>query len=750
MLSQANGDTAKQFYFWREFTSTQLRSGHIALWNPHLYSGTTYIGNFQSALFYPPNYCYLLLPLERAINFEFVLHLALAGFGMYFWMVQRRLHPLACLLAAVIISLGGPYIYRYYVGHLPTLDAMAWAPLIFMSLDGYLERRSPGYLLLGMGAVALQLLAGHPQTVFNTTLASFLFTVLYPLPLRKSWRLSMGVIAVFGVACALSAIELLPGLATAAEGSRATGLSFADASLFSFPPENLITFSFPHFFGGTQQMPYWGRWYLCEAMLFMGGSGFLLALYGIVFSWRRTNDEVETESERGNRSLARRLTVVALLLFCMALGDQTPLFHLLYNYLPGFSKFRGHSKLMLPAYIFLAFLAAYGFDALLRTRLYVRRTALLSALIAIVSALAGGWIWRSSQDGNAAWGTWLYHFETLRGAAPWNTRDVVAHLIAPAGLQAAHALWWGATIFSLLALLLALGRRSTYFLHAIGILAIGELMFFTVSHRISFRPQDTPLAQITRQLEAHPGDYRIVNMDAPDSALACNGYDIWGYDPIRSTRYNEFILATQGIDPSVHTMDIPWTRLPRIYSILRLSYVFRLPQNRLEVGEVPGALPHVLLVRNYIVHGGRDQILADMAQPGFDPARTVMLETEPVPPPAPTAAGSARLVNVTTDSLTIEADVTHPCILLVTDTYNRDWQVRGLAGSAQQTYRIQPADYVLRAVPLEAGHHLLRMEYAPASFRSGAWISALSLVAYLVALALYFRGALSRRVALLT
>jgi hypothetical protein len=42
-----------------------------------------------------------------------------------------------------------------------------------------------------------------------------------------------------------------------------------------------------------------------------------------------------------------------------------------------------------------------------------------------------------------------------------------------------------------------------------------------------------------------------------------------------------------------------------------------------------------------------------------------------------------------------------------------------------------PADYVLLAVPLSAGHHEFRLEYLPREYLIGKWISILSLIACL-------------------
>src|ERR1700722_13656973 len=67
ILSSGSTDLSGEFVYWRQFGFEQLRAGHLALWDPHVFSGVPFMGNFQSALFYPPNWIYLVLPLHSAI-----------------------------------------------------------------------------------------------------------------------------------------------------------------------------------------------------------------------------------------------------------------------------------------------------------------------------------------------------------------------------------------------------------------------------------------------------------------------------------------------------------------------------------------------------------------------------------------------------------------------------------------------------------------------------------------------------------
>jgi len=113
----------------------------------------------------------------------------------------------------------------------------------------------------------------------------------------------------------------------------------------------------------------------------------------------------------------------------------------------------------------------------------------------------------------------------------------------------------------------------------------------------------------------------------------------------------------------------------------------------------------------------------------------VILESEPEPKPVQSNNnGIARIAATTTDSLTIEADVEQSSILLITDAYAASWRAVSLPGSTRAHYDLLPANYVLRAVPLTAGHHLLRVEYRPVAFAIGKWISLICVVAFLLAL----------------
>jgi hypothetical protein len=126
--------------------------------------------------------------------------------------------------------------------------------------------------------------------------------------------------------------------------------------------------------------------------------------------------------------------------------------------------------------------------------------------------------------------------------------------------------------------------------------------------------------------------------------------------------------------------------------------------------------------------------------PHFDPTKTILMESEPDPRPESGATGSVALTSaLVDDTLTIEVDTSKPTLLLITDLYARGWRAEPLPGSVQESYRVMPADYILRVIPLMAGHHRLRVVYAHTEFLVGVGISAAAWIIW--ALMFYFAPA---------
>lgn len=722
VLAEKNTDLAEQFVHWREFGFAELARGNLALWNPHIFSGIPYFGGFQSALLYPPNWVYLFLPLAKAINAGMALHVLLAGVFMFLWAEYRKLHPFACLLCAVLWMFCGPHFLHIYAGHLPNLCTLIWAPLIFLAIDGMIDKPSIGWGLLGSFAIAMQILAGHPQYVFYTAFAAAIYSFLCLFKLKR-YRPLAGLAVMCAAAVALTAVQLFTGLASSAETVRSVGLTYAFASVFSFPPENFFTLLAPTFFGDVKTVFYWGRCYLWEMCVFISVTGLFLAILGA------------SSPDSSQRRFAVTMTI---LLFIFALGARTPLFRLLFDFVPGFDQFRGASKFTFLACMFLILLAGMGFDKLLRTERITGKWISVPMIVGILLFVAGVSLKRASPD---FWNKLLVDIYNLRETyvLPAHYQDPAFYLKTLA--HATKSLFIAAVTCLLAGILLWVGRTSRSWRPALGLLAAAEILIFAWSTMDRFDLAEVHPPALRQFLQEQAKGVRVRNPQSINMAMTAGSHDIWGYDPSVSLRYAQFIALTQGVDPDKADQTLALKTPTPLLALLRCRYWMTYETDGVSVQEIaPDPLPRLQLVTRYRMETERDRIFAALADDSFDPRREVILEQTPAFAPVEVEnPGTATLLDESTDHLTIEADLSSPAILLITDTYSKHWKANSSTGSPPQTYDVLPANYCLRAIPLAAGKHTIRLEYLPTAFVAGKWISLAGAIAYIAVLGWWIR-----------
>jgi len=713
VLSDKRMDLRYFFVHWRYFGFHELKSGNLALWNPYCSSGTPFFGNFQSALLYPLNFLYLLLPLGPAINWTIALHLFLGGAFTFYWMRHRGLHSLACLLSAAMFMFCGPHFLQVHAGHLSNLCTLIWAPLLFLAMDQVVDRPSLGPCLLGMFAVAMAVLAGHPQFVFYLGVGAGVYGVLQVVraPQRGKVILGLGAIALGGAA--LSAVQLLTGIQEGGEAIRSVGMPYNFAASFSFPPENFLTLVAPWFFGNMTSVPYWGRWYITEVSLFVSVMGLVMAVYGMAHG----------------APAARRFSITMLAVaLVLAMGCYTPLYYLLFNYVPGFNAFRGMDKFLWLAALFLSALAAIGMDKLLRGGIVSRRMAAGVAGAGVALCLLAGlpgqldW-WGRVVRSIPASGAFTMYFSDFGDPA----------FVVLSSRHAVHCLLRGALALFVAAALLELARsRRKPACLGILLMAVIELGAFALASLETFQLSTSYSPGTTAFLAQHPGgDYRILQFN-PNMSMTTGSFNVEGDDPSGLLRYRRFLDFAEGIDFDA----MPYAQSPKSFDtnalrMLRCRY-FMSPEGK-AVLEAPDALPRMLLADRFRVMTNYHDIFSTLTNANFNMEEEVILESQPDPWPQPAREkGTVTLLESSTDYLKIEADVSAPALLLITDSYSRGWRALALPGSSQARYEVMPADYCLRAIPLAAGHHLLRVEYSPLGFRVGKAVSITALAVFLV------------------
>jgi hypothetical protein len=170
-----------------------------------------------------------------------------------------------------------------------------------------------------------------------------------------------------------------------------------------------------------------------------------------------------------------------------------------------------------------------------------------------------------------------------------------------------------------------------------------------------------------------------------------------------------------------------------VCQLMRIRYI--LADKPPRTVESPRPMGRVELLDRCQVLPDIPAVFSAMNNPAFDPRQAVLLESPPeIMPEAGGAAGSVTVTRYESDEMEITADVPRPAMLLITETYSRDWHVAALPDSSQKQYTLMPADLLMRAIPLAAGKHHLKLEYRPPYYMPGLWVSGISAIGCLAML----------------
>ena len=740
------GDFFEQFYPFAVHRARELLSGDLPLWYPWAFSGAPFQADIQSAVFYPLSWPATLIFGPRgypviALELEAIGHIFLAAAFTY--LLGRTLfgHRFAALLAAVTCAFGG-YLTSYPMQQLSILEVHTWLPLVILALHRATEAdvNGLGRLRLGLlagGVLALGILAGHPQAALYLIYggsAYFLVRAWWLLreagrfgkgpraeslvrsragslpgwlgeplarPLARSLAGAFALFLILGLG--LSAVQWIPTY----DFMRITARSAIDYDFarWGFPLRDIFQFVLP---GSVSLM----------SPLYVGILPLALALTAILVARAR-----ET-------AFWGVFTAVALLI---SFGGHTFLYSALYLTAPGFGTFRDHERAAVLVSFGLAVLAGYGADRLIRAE--------------------PGAAWLSRLRRGLLWGA--------LGAAAFYLLAYLANRIAPGRADDLLDRTAFLILLCLLAAALLFARQNRWPAGALALaaLALVVLDVFTANWLVNFEkvlPGDRfPDRPITRYLQSRRDQGRAFN----EHRLFLNYGAVYqiedanGASPLINARYKRLLEH----EPK-----------ERFWDLLNVRYLLtwradygggpKLLSDKLPKGEEmhlferPSALPRAWVVHHQEVIADDEAAFARLVSPDFDPRSAAILPAAPDfalgrdgAPGAPVSGpstGSAEIAHKSTSSLTVRVSSPEPGLLVLAEVYTPGWQ----ATIDGQPVEVLRADYTLRAVPVPAGDHEVRLRYDPPSFKVGLATSGLFLLLALAGLAVLHRRARTREV----
>ncbi len=691
-----NSDVISTFYPFHALASHSSREDGFPLWNPYLLSGSPFEANSQSALFYPLNIFYFLIPLPAAWTAALLLRMFLAACFMALLVRALGGSTSGCIVSGMMFASCG-FITAWQGSALG--DAAIWLPMILYSVIGLRRRMDPRSIAIAALSFAMPALAGHPETSAHLAATGSILAIVLCIfnveaGARSLDRRFIGSFMLAGVlALGLASVQIIPTLewmrqlvpqvgVEQAALTRHDGQGFFSRDISSGPNSALIP--------------------IPEGASYAGMLGLLAAPFAFFHSSKRY-----------------AWVFAAMAIAAIAIAFSVSPVHGFIAHIP-IVKAMKNGRLILVASVSLAAMAGMGISTLSRTRLPKGQVLLIA--VSIIVALGIVEVYRATQTPPPPF------------AGPASS---LVFLIAA---------------FALLTIRLntRLGNSAFGWL-ACGLTAV-ELLSFSFGFLGFAKPEEIyPAAPIFDFLkkQGDPFAFRIIKTGYPVPANSGIMYGIQmaeGYDlsTERARLFTEGLAETR--DDAVFFLAENIQRSPdRRLDLLNVKYavaIFPGPdfdrfaqqpsrfslvykERSIAVFENKSAMPRVFAVPMdgiEVIPDPQTQ-LKRIKDPAFDAAHRVILPHAAAENSGAALTSKLQPLNAGNNSFSLRTETSASSILVLSQIYYPGWHatIDGI-----ETPVLTP-DFALCGIALPAGAHEVKFFFRPESFIAGAAISVLSL-----------------------
>jgi uncharacterized membrane protein (UPF0136 family) len=778
-------------FFWVE----SLKQGNFPLWNPYQFSGHPFFANPQHAILYPFNGLFFLLPFDVAFNAIIILHFFLGGLFTYFFLKDLKVNLTGALISGLIFMLSG---YLLSVHSLLTiLLSSVWTPLIMMFFRRAINGQGFRNEIFTAILITLSFLGGGIEIVYGNFFVLLIMVIFSPFPYiefvgdkPRRYKFLCSVPIYWGrirtpfIRCKslaivsilflfLSAIQLFPFVELFHHSIRGSGISYQEATIWSFAPKDVLLFFLPDVYGYFLDMKkYWVAqcWF---KTLYTGGLPFILSLIFFVAPHLPPSPSGERDGVRVFGKDRKLFSILMLFSIFLSLGHYNPLYSLVFKYIPFFDGIRYPAKFLYIFILVLSITAGLGFQRL--TELSKECEHKRYKNLFIVFSLTCGFFLLFLVLGHKE----IEHFLKLKEIdfPQFNHLSVnlfhakrfffylaLFFLLIRVGDEVKWKSWAKILlIFFLTADLFGnmgfYGKEKTtdYFQKT-------RILEMISSNQGYFRTFSTgkTIAMDTPILVADPSSFNVFKeKHLPSFNLIFRLHDIWGIDVIRVKRVDDLYKAFTRA-PSIsatHLIDLYGikyivsvtplegdSRFEMVYARLEGLPGKRenlLKENTIKLYKIRTPFPRAWLVRDFKVLDSKT-ILSRMTSNDCHPGREVLLEDEPKwvgeaiggrrgPPlrktndvgePLSGLPQKVEIIYEKNNRLQLLVKSKEDSLLVLSDTYYPGWKAF-VDGTPQKIYQ---ADYAFRAVPLNPGTHRLEFVYDPMSFKLGAGVTLLGIL----------------------
>ena len=341
--------------------ASMLQNGTFPLWRETIMAGQPFAADPLNKTAYPLQWLVLILPPVLHLDALILLHLLIAGAGMWVWARSFGLPETSAALSALAYALAPRVIGHTGAGHLDLLYALAWFPWWMWAIGQMIRAdnevgahgRAPLRISLYVGLFGgLILLADVRLSLFAYLLAgahALVECVGLKQPRRLLWFVPAGIVILL-----LTLSFTVPLLAWRPYLSRGA-LTAEEAGVFSLIPAQFIGLVLPPQTGNIETLTYLGLPVLVLALMGARRHPFWIA--------------------------------AALVAALYALGVNTPFWRALVQIVPALLWFRVPSRAWFVVVLIAPLLAGFGLQRLAD---WHPRRGPLFALIGLVVALIAG------------------------------------------------------------------------------------------------------------------------------------------------------------------------------------------------------------------------------------------------------------------------------------------------------------------------------------------------------------------------